>query len=275
MKNRAGKEKKASGTLPKRPSASASDAKKAVRRTVKEKSAVRAVSGAEGKILYTLVRKDIKNMYLRIRDDGEVFVTANRRLPDAVIDSFVKKNERMIRKAWKRCTERMSRASAAAEYHTGDRVRILGKDVPIVVSAGKKSRCEISETSVLITVPDPSDTEEKERVYKKALLRYTKTLFGKICLDTYAEFSRYGFPFPSVTLRPMKSRWGSCRPQRNAITLNTRMIEAPRAAIEYVVVHEFSHFLYADHSKNFYAVVEKHMPDWKERKKGLAGVDLS
>ena len=76
-----------------------------------------------------------------------------------------------------------------------------------------------------------------------------------------------------MKIRNMKSRWGSCQPQRGIITLNARMIAAPREAIEYVVVHEFAHFIHPNHSKEFYTLVEQLMPDWKTRKKMLQGIE--
>ena len=50
------------------------------------------------------------------------------------------------------------------------------------------------------------------------------------------------------------------------LTFNTLLIEAPVECIEYVVAHEFTHFLEANHSKNFYNKLEKIIPDWKQRK---------
>jgi predicted metal-dependent hydrolase len=64
----------------------------------------------------------------------------------------------------------------------------------------------------------------------------------------------------------MTSRWGSCQPKRGLITLNKRLLEVPRNCIEYVVMHEFVHFIHPNHSKQFYEFLSVLMPDWKERK---------
>ena len=58
-------------------------------------------------------------------------------------------------------------------------------------------------------------------------------------------------------------------PRKGIITLNKRLLEAPRYCIEYVVMHEFCHFIHPDHSKHFYAFLTMLMPDWKERKRIL------
>ena len=67
----------------------------------------------------------------------------------------------------------------------------------------------------------------------------------------------------------MISRWGSCQPKRNILTFNYQLIEAPMFCIEYVVTHEFTHFLYPNHSKLFYQQLSMFMPDWKDRKEVL------
>lgn len=67
----------------------------------------------------------------------------------------------------------------------------------------------------------------------------------------------------------MKSQWGNCRPKNGVLTFNVFLAFVPVKCMEYVVVHEFVHFLYPNHSKEFYKCVEKYLPDWRERKREL------
>ena len=90
----------------------------------------------------------------------------------------------------------------------------------------------------------------------------------------YPEFKRYGIKYPMLKYRDMKSRWGSCIPSKNTITLNKQLVLAPRECVEYVVVHEYCHFLEPNHSKRFYEHVARHMPDWKERREKLKSVKI-
>lgn len=71
---------------------------------------------------------------------------------------------------------------------------------------------------------------------------------------------------PVLKVRQMKTRWGVCAPAKRQITLNLRLAEKPRAAVEYVVVHEYAHFIHPDHSPAFWAVVAKVLPDYKARR---------
>ena len=73
---------------------------------------------------------------------------------------------------------------------------------------------------------------------------------------------------PPFRLRFMKKRWGSCS-AKGTLSLNTHMIKAPEECVEYVLLHELCHLRQHNHSKRFYALLELHMPDWRERKARL------
>ena len=75
---------------------------------------------------------------------------------------------------------------------------------------------------------------------------------------------------PVLKARQMKTRWGVCVPAKRQITFSLRLAEKPRAAVEYVVLHEYAHFVRADHSPAFWAVVARYMPDYKARRRLLA-----
>ena len=75
--------------------------------------------------------------------------------------------------------------------------------------------------------------------------------------------------FPSaVKITSAKTRFGSCS-GKNSLCFSYRLMQYPDAAIDYVVVHELAHIKYKNHGKQFYELVRKHMPDYKEREKLL------
>ena len=118
----------------------------------------------------------------------------------------------------------------------------------------------------------PLKTERGRRVFpvsdkamdiKKALEKHCKN--AKIIYDDFKAVT----PFPTIKFRKMKSRWGSCQPQKNILTFNTLLLTKPFESIKYVVIHEFCHFIHPNHSKAFYAELEKHMPDYKIHRQKL------
>ena len=116
--------------------------------------------------------------------------------------------------------------------------------------------------------------QQKMRQKPAALpCRYT----DEQCLALFTAVSDRVYPLfadllpgkPEIAVREMKSRWGSCHLSKRKITLNKRLAERPSAALEYVVLHEYVHFLHPDHGRGFHAEMARLMPDYKERRKLL------
>lgn len=110
----------------------------------------------------------------------------------------------------------------------------------------------------------------KEEDAHKSVIKWIRSVcekeFKQVVNVYYEKLKEYRFPYPSIKYRDMTSRWGSCIPSKNQITLNTRMIHFSKEFLEYVVLHELVHFIQPNHSASFYKVIEYHMPDYKIRK---------
>jgi hypothetical protein len=89
-------------------------------------------------------------------------------------------------------------------------------------------------------------------------------------MDVLDEFlPRFkGCQRPRLIVRAMQSRWGSLS-QGGTMTLNANLVRAPRACIEYVVVHELCHLKHRDHAASFFRLLGRVMPDWEKRKQRL------
>ena len=187
----------------------------------------RQVHCESGTITYTLTRKSVKNVNMRIKEDGRVLVSANRWVSVSFIDAWIREKQVFIRRAQAKYKQRERREEAQEESR---------------LQKGDK----LSEAQMLV--------------------------FENMVDDIYIKFQKRWkerIPYPKVKLRYMTSRWGSCQPDRGKITLNSRLIDAPEGCLEYIVVHEFAHFIETNHSKAFWDVVEEFLPDWKKRRKLL------
>lgn len=67
-----------------------------------------------------------------------------------------------------------------------------------------------------------------------------------------------------ITVTGARTRFGSCSP-KNRLSFSFRLMSYPLAAIEYVVVHELAHIRHKNHGPDFYAEIEKILPDWRQR----------
>lgn len=233
-------------------------------------SETRQVQCGQRVLEYTLARKPVKNINLRIKPDGTILVSASKRVPVAYIENFIKEKQEYIYRVFKKIEERQKHEPELPErYEDGESIRILGENLRLKVIEGKPESVTSDGEWIILTVKDKDDKKHKEILVNRWLKKQQEDVFNRICMKTYRLFEKYGVKYPVIKIRKMKARWGSCQPQRGIITLNSKLIEAPEKCIEYVVLHEFAHFIHPNHSKNFYEFIENLMPDWRERKKEL------
>lgn len=89
--------------------------------------------------------------------------------------------------------------------------------------------------------------------------------FPKIAEPIIRQFEKYGVKPAIIKFRDMKTRWGSCSSKGN-ISLNIQLIRAPKICIEYVITHEMCHLIHHNHSVEYYNLLTKEMPEWKQWK---------
>jgi len=223
-------------------------------------------------ISYVLTRKQVKYINLRIKSNGEVAVSAHRRVPAAHVDKVVGSKAPFILEALERVEKRREETGDQPHnYETGEIFRLLGRDYTLVVEEAGREEIFFRGDSLVLRTKWPDHYPHKKNMMEKWMRFFTRKTFSEIIDWAYPQFIPYGAPYPVWTVRSMTSRWGSCQPQTGKITLNSKLIFYPKEAIEYVVVHEFAHFAHPDHSKAFWALVAEIMPDYKERKKLLNG----
>lgn len=223
-------------------------------------------------ISYVLTRKQVKYINLRIKSNGEVAVSAHRRVPATYVDKFVESKAPFILEALERVEKRREETGDRPHnYETGEIFSLLGRDYTLVVEEAGLEEIFFRGDSLVLRTKWPDHYPHKKNMMEKWMRFFTRKTFSEIIDWAYPQFVPYGAPYPVWTVRAMTSRWGSCQPQTGKITLNSKLIFYPKEAIEYVVVHEFAHFAHPDHSKAFWALVAEIMPDYKERKKLLNG----
>ena len=210
-----------------------------------------------------IVRKDVKNITLKVRPNGEAILTAPNSASDEHIKFIMQKRAKWI--AQKRAFF-ASFKTPQKEYVSGEDFKYLGRSYRLKVVQSKEERVKLQCGYLELFVKDKSDIKRKENLiyewyYEKATLYFFNILqeFNKIVKQD----------IKSVKIRQMKTRWGSCNSYKSYINLNIELIKKPKACIEYVVFHELAHLLYSNHSKKFYDYLTLYMPDWQKRKEIL------
>ena len=224
------------------------------------------------KISYECVRKKVKNVNIRVRPDGTLFVSAPTALAYARIEEILAQKQSFILRAMDAAQERIRKKRLDYACDDGSRVAFLGKEYTLRFTGAGTSRIEGEE--IILALRKTEDPEKR----KDALRRFAEKELRAYALNAFGRFHplfAQATPMPELKLRVMRARWGSCRPKSAVITLNTRLCFYPRELVDYVILHEFTHFLHANHSSAFWSALAENLPDWAERKAKLNAQPLA
>ena len=225
---------------------------------------------ADGKVIeYELVRKSVKNINLRITSDTKVHVSANRRVSLERIENFIKSKSDFIFNAIERFSKETINKTKPLTYMTGERLFVFGEEYEVVVNKSNRNYVTLNDSEFILNVKDVDDTSLRVRTAEKYLNAQCEAVINALCERVHKSFIQDGVKFPIIKFRRMTSRWGSCHMKKGVLTFNYALVTKPIKVIEYVVYHEFTHFLVPNHSNAFYAVLSLKFPDWKECRKIL------
>lgn len=190
-----------------------------------------------------VVKKRNKNTYVKVKDDLTIYVTTNYLATKSYIKNLLDNENEFLKKSIERVKKRQK---MDAEFY------YLGKKYDIIL------------------VPFDNIEIDDNRIYVKSM-NYLEKWLKKETLKIFKERIKYNYdlfeeniPFPKLKIRSMKTRWGVCNSRDNSITLNSKLIRYSIREIDYVVIHELSHFVHFDHSREFWNTVSRYMPDYKK-----------
>jgi predicted metal-dependent hydrolase len=221
---------------------------------------------------FTVVRKAVKNLTIKIKTDGEVVVVAPTFTSDQVIQTYLQTKKSWINKHLEIIGEKCKNKEQLFKYN----IVYLGQYYPIIrISDNLKQlnqpRISLINNKFLIYEIDDSNGDKqleavRQEAIKKWYIKQAKAVLPEI-VDNYLKIT--GLQIKNLSIKKMSSRWGSCNSKKQYINLNVDLIMQDIRAIEYVVLHEIIHLIHPNHSHHFYDDVAKYMPDWQSRKKLL------
>lgn len=158
------------------------------------------------------------------------------------------------------------------QYVSGETHMFLGRQYRLKIHLAGQGSVKLLGRHLHVWTPTP---RLKRRV--KALVDHWYRQHAKKLLDSrvehcYQEVKRFGIPAPSLRVKKMHKRWGSCT--RAAIILNPELIKVPLQCIDYVIVHELCHLRISGHNSRFFRLLTTCMPDWQHRKRRLDSISL-
>jgi len=207
-----------------------------------------------------------KNISVRVRPDATVRVCAPSWASLQDIHGVVQ-----MHAAW--IADQVAQARAIApRYEAGAPHFYLGKRYPLRI-ATTAARGGVAFTGHHLHVATPRAEAE---VLRQLLRRFYRAEAAAVIAQRLARLCpRLDWidAVPTWKLRWMRAQWGSCS-THGEITLNTQLAKAPLELIDYVLVHEIAHIKHHDHGRGFERLMDRHMPDWRARRRELNALGL-
>lgn len=172
--------------------------------------AVRTVFAQGREFTYTLERKKVKNLNLRIRRDGSIYVSANDFISDREVDGFVSDRAAFIANAQDKFKKAAQREQRPEQYISGEKITLLGQEYVLRVFRSDKESVSIEGGYIHLSVKDVNDLGRKSCLIDIFVSGQCRAVFGEMLYELYSPFEKYGVERPQLRIRDMKSRWGTC-----------------------------------------------------------------
>lgn len=208
-----------------------------------------------------IVRKNIKHLHLKVKPSLEVVLSVPLKASTRDIELVLEKRQDWILKHLENFRKNAQNLALVDKYFW-----FLGKKYEIKLISSNLQKCVLDKNTFEIYLNDIDDKLEKEKMIQMYYKNAAKELFPEI-VSKFEPFVKKKVNV--LRIKKMKTRWGSCNHHKAYVNLNFLLMQKPIEAIEYVVLHELSHLIYNDHSREFYEFIRSFMPDFKERKKML------
>ena len=213
-----------------------------------------------------IIKKDIKNMHLSVLPpDGKVRVSAPNNLSDESIIMFVKTKLGWIKKQQEKFE--LQPRQSEREYVSGETIYVWGHQYFLQVEYNqKKNSLVLVGNKAILSVRKESTAKQREKFVNEWYRSLLKTEVEKY-LPKWEVIT--GLYCDSWQSKYMTTKWGTCNTSTRKIWLNLQLAKKPIECLEYVILHELAHLKVKNHGPDFVAILDLHMPYWRECKKML------
>ena len=208
---------------------------------------------------YELTRKRVKNVNFRAKEDGIVRVSANPRVTVRQIEDFLVQRADFFLDAFDKLSKRENKSSVNTES-----VNWLGREYPVRIIQNAREIAVFDEVECRVFTRLKDNKEYILSLIQRAVNNRFQELCREINTEVCAELAENGLTAPptQITIKDMKTRWGSCSYTRGHISINIRLAAYPRETVKSVFWHEYAHYWHHDHSRAFYEFLERHYPEY-------------
>lgn len=221
---------------------------------------------------FVYCRSRRRTIAITVRPDRSLSVRAPLRTPPESIRSFVICKAPWIVRVWGRMDARPPHP--APSFTEGSPVLFQGIAYPLAIREGTPASIGVSDGRLLLTHPAP-EPAAIIRMIGTWYRRQARELIPQRAAHCHRLMQQEGFSLPPLTIRPMKSRWGSYSYRTGRVCLNLHLLKAPPECLDYVIIHELCHIRVRHHGPDFWALVERYAPDYRAARQLLKAFPLA
>ena len=210
-------------------------------------------------IPYTISFKRNKNTYFYFKTEGYIQVNASTyQTKKQIINHMIKNADLFIHK-YEKAQSKKQETDPNSYYLWGTKYHIEFID--------NLKEIYFNDESVFLPLNQVDQEKILKSFDKTTILKELNILYTKYLHNKYVDISNI-----TIKTRYTKTRFGSCNAVKRNINFNTNLIHYDKVYLEYVFLHEICHLVYQDHSVNFYRLLEKLCPNYKQVRKELRNI---
>jgi len=229
------------------------------------------ISFGNEQISYTVIQRPRRRtLGIEVYPNGSVVVLKPPNCSEAILADKLKKRTAWISKQLTHFRQ-YDGIVPFHQYLSGESHRYLGRQYRLRVIGtqnGTSPSIRLARNELLVSVCSRPMPNKTKRMLENWYLQRAGEYFNLVLDEAFKSFQKRGYDRPHIFVRRMKRRWGSLS-DSGQMTLNVRLMQAPKACIQYVILHELCHLVHQDHSPKFWQLLDKVMPDWPARKHRL------
>lgn len=214
--------------------------------------------------------KRVRALRLSVKPDGRLTLTIPIGMSDETVMRFLDAHYQWMVRTRAKVKERAA-AQLKLQYTTGEQHLLWGKRLPLFVQPEQGNEyVEFCEDKIILYIHPDRTREQRRKILYQGYYQVFKPVLDDM-MKKWEERLTDEMSFAQrlidpkryreiqVSIRLMRTEWGSCTPKKKHMTMNVDMVRLPRECMEYVVVHEFTHIDHCNHSPAFWALCDKRL----------------
>lgn len=212
-------------------------------------------------------KKLVKNINLRIKADGTIYISAPINLPNKYIEDFIISKKSWIDKNISKVNRYLNAKENLDLYTNDSNILYIGKIYTLKIKVALENSVIIKDNVVYVESISDDSEYIKKLIYSKLYYQNAKKIFTTR-LNYYLNLTNNG-NINELRISLMKTKWGTCIPKKRKITLNIELMKKTEIEIDSVIIHEIAHLIHPNHSKDFYNYIDRFFKNYRQINKKL------